>query len=176
MSCTWKIDTCVTMKFSKLCFRACSYGNLLPVNVEEENLFSKFHMLTHEVPWKALMSATVRLEAEHCIHPFCNKWDNLYRTVQNDKQKLALTAKAHWLASSPGLANFNKPKQRKYQICGLPSHCKKSSTQMAEIIKLQSKFFQSNFVSLCWGNNFWCLCASKKCEIANFQSTDKLNE
>ena len=98
-------------------------------------------MLTHEVPRKALMSATVGLEAERyseSILPFCNKWDKLY-TVQNDKQKLALIAKAQWLASNPGLANFNNPKQRKCQKCGLPSHYKKSCTQIAEIIKLQSK-------------------------------------
>ena len=106
-------------------------------------------MLTHEVPRKALMSATVDLEAEHCsesIHPFCNKWDILYRTVQSGKQKLALIAKAEWLASNPGLANFNKPKQRKCQKCGLPSHFKKSSTQMAELSNFEAK--RGNFVSL----------------------------
>ena len=99
-------------------------------------------MLIHEVPRKELMSATVGLEAEHCsesIHPFCNKWDRLYKTVQNDKQNLALIAKAQWLASNPGLANFNKPKQRKCQKCGLLSHYKISCTHMAGIIKLQSK-------------------------------------
>ena len=123
---------------------AAIYENWLPINFKEENLSRKFHMLTHEVPRKALMSATVGLEAEHCsesIHPFCNKWGRLYKTVQNDKQKLALIAKAQWLANNPGLANFNKPiaKQRKCQKCGPSSHYKKSCTHMAGIIKLQSK-------------------------------------
>ena len=54
-------------------------------------------MLTYEVPRKALTANTVGLEAEHCsesIHPFCNKWSTLYRTVQNKKQKLPLIEKA----------------------------------------------------------------------------------
>ena len=98
-------------------------------------------MLTYEVPRKAIMSGTVGLEAEHCseaIHPFCNKWDRFYRTVQNEKQKLALTAKAQWLGSNPGLASFHKPKQR-CSKCNLPSHYWKSCKQMVEIVKLQSK-------------------------------------
>ena len=67
----------------KLCIRAYSYGNCLPKNLKEESLSRKFHMLTYEVPRKALMCATVGLEAENCsesIHPFCNKWDTENRT------------------------------------------------------------------------------------------------
>ena len=126
----------------KLCIRAYSYGNWLPKNFKEESSSRKFHMPAYEVPKKALMCATVGLEAKHCsesIHPFCNKWDRFYRTVQNEKQKLALIAKAQWLASNPGLLNFSKPKQRKCSRCNLPSHHRKSCTQMAEIMKLQSK-------------------------------------
>ena len=82
------------------------------------------------------------LEAEHCseaIHIFCNKWGRFYRTVQNEKQNLALVEKAQWLASNPGLASFNKSKQRRCSKCNLPSHYQKSYKQMAEIVKLQSK-------------------------------------
>ena len=81
----------------KLCIRSYSYGNWMPVNFMEENLPRKLQMLTYGVPRKAVLLGTVDLEAEHCsesIHPFCNKWDGLHRSVQNNEEKLALIAKA----------------------------------------------------------------------------------
>ena len=126
----------------KLCVRAYSFGNWLPVNFTQESLSRKFHMLTYEVPRKALLCHTVGLEAEHCseaIHPFCNKWNRLYRTVQNKKGKLVLIAKAQWLASNPNLDNFNNTKTRVCPKCKLQSHYRKSCREMAEIMKLQVK-------------------------------------
>ena len=113
----------------KLCIRSCSYGNWMPLNFKEKSLPRKLHMLTYEVPRKAVLLGNVGLEAEHCsesIHPFCNKCDRLYRTVQNNKEKLALIAKAQWLASNPSLTNFSRPRPRKCSKCGLPTHYKKT--------------------------------------------------
>ena len=86
----------------KLCARAYSFGNWLPVNFAQESLIRKFHMLTHEVPRKALLQRSVRLEAEHCsesIHPFVNRWQRVYCTLQDPKTRLSNIAKAQWLNS-----------------------------------------------------------------------------
>ena len=112
----------------KLCMRAYSCRKWLPLTFKTENLGRKFHMLTYEVPRKALKANTVGLEAEYCsesIHPFCNKWNTLYHTVQTKKQKLSLFAKAQWLASDPTLENYNKTKIRICPKCKLQSHYQK---------------------------------------------------
>ena len=87
-------------------------------------------MLTYEVPRKALLCDTVGLEAEHCseaIQPFCNKWNRLYRTVQNKKEKLLIIAKVESLASKPNLdQDFNNTKTRVWPKRKLQSHYHKS--------------------------------------------------
>ena len=57
----------------KLCARAYSFGNWLPVNFPQESLIRKFHLLTHEVPRKALLQRFVGLEAEHCSESIVGK-------------------------------------------------------------------------------------------------------
>ena len=96
-------------------------------------------MLTYEVPRKDVLSSTVGLEAEHCseaIHPFCNKWGRFYKTVQNEKQRLGLTAEALWLASNPQLINFNKPKRTKCPKRNMPLYYRESREQIAELVNL----------------------------------------
>ena len=56
----------------KLCVRSYRYGNWFPINFKDENLSRKFHMLTYEVPRKAIMSGTVGREAEHCSEAVTN--------------------------------------------------------------------------------------------------------
>ena len=112
----------------KLCARAYSFGNWLPVNFVQESLIRKFHLLTDEVPRKALLQRSVGSEAEHCsesIHPFVNRWQRVCCTLQDPKTCLSNIAKAQWLNSDQEVKNLRKAKRRICPKCRKPSHYKR---------------------------------------------------
>ena len=82
----------------------------------------KLHLLTYEVPGKALFQRSVGLEAEHCsesINLFVNQWQRVYCTLQDPK-----APKAQWLSSEPIIKHLCKSKQRICPKCAKPSHNK----------------------------------------------------
>ena len=89
-----------------LAIRCVSFGNWFPVNFPEENLRRKFHSLTVEVPRQARRLFTVGMLTEQTIeslHPYINKLDRMFCTVQNAQARGKLICRQHNLFSAPSL-------------------------------------------------------------------------
>ena len=72
-------------------YKCHAFGNWFPTSFPNENLIRKFHVLTFHIPEKARRVWTFGMEAEQGIegvHPFLNKWNMIYATVQNPTDRL----------------------------------------------------------------------------------------
>ncbi len=95
--------------------RCYSFGNWFPFNYPATGMKRKFHIVTHHVPEKAELRATVGMEAEHIsesIHPVINRLKRRYSTVQSLKDQLPLICKDQWLLTNPKVPDYRQPKKR----------------------------------------------------------------
>ena len=99
--------------FLKVC--CYSFGNWFPFNYPATGMKRKFHIITHHVPEKADLKATVGMEAEHIsesIHPVINRLQRRYATVQSLKSRLPLICKDQWLLTNSKVPDYRQPKKR----------------------------------------------------------------
>lgn len=89
-----------------LVIRCVSFGSWFPVNYPDENLKRKFHNLSVEIPRQARRLLTVGMLTEQTIeslHPYVNKLDRMFCTVQDKLSKAKLICRQHNMYSSPTL-------------------------------------------------------------------------
>ena len=89
-----------------LALRCVSFGNWFPVNFPQQKLKRKFHLLSVDVPKQARRMYTIGLLAEQTIesiHPYVNKLERFFCTVQNKQDKGLLVMKQQHVYSNPSL-------------------------------------------------------------------------
>ena len=89
-----------------LVMRSVSLGCWFPVNFPEENLKRKFHNLTVEVPRQVRRLRSIGMLTEQTIeslHPYINKLDRMFCTVQDKCAKGKLICRQHNMFSTPTL-------------------------------------------------------------------------